>query len=178
VVGEVVRFDPAEIARRAKNYALELPPDVVATYQGRPAILATAVVNAAMVDLARRVSPPMTREEEAYDAVMTRVGPAFNTLRTAIEESDAAATAENTKALKAAFAEAEAFWKARATAEALDWTRTARKHVDALERAVSRANRDEMTSVASELAQVCQTCHASYRERLDDGTFRIRGEAK
>jgi hypothetical protein len=175
VVGEVVRFDPAEIARRAKDYTLDLAPDVVAKYQGRPAILATAVVNAAMVDLARRVPPPMSREEEAYDRVMKRVGPAFDNLRTALTASDAAAAAESTKVLRAAFAEAEAFWKARATADALEWTRTARKHVDALERAVGITNWGEIKSVADDLGQVCQTCHSSYRERLDDGTYRLRG---
>jgi cytochrome c556 len=178
VVGEVVRFDPAEIARRAKDYTLDLAPDIVAKYQGRPAILATAVVNAAMVDLARRVPPPVTREEEAYDAAMKRVGPAFNNLRTAVAASDAGAAAESAKAMKAAFAEVEAFWKARANADALEWARTARKHVDALERAVGRASWDEIKSVTGELGQVCQTCHASYRERLDDGTFRVRGEVK
>jgi hypothetical protein len=173
-----VRFDPAEIARRAKAYTLDLAPDAVATYQGRPAILATAVVTTAMVDLARRVPPPMTPEEKAYDAVMKRIGPAFNSLRTAIEESAAATAAEHTKTLKAAFAEAEGFWKTRGTADALDWTRTARTHVDALERAAGRANWDEMKRVASEMAQVCQSCHASYRERLDDGTYRIRAQAQ
>jgi hypothetical protein len=101
-----------------------------------------------------------------------------NGLRTAVSESDAAAAAENTKVLKASFAEAEAFWKARATADALSWTRTARKHVDALERPAGRANWDELKSVSSEPPQVCQTCHASYRERLDDGTFRIKGGTK
>jgi cytochrome c556 len=174
VVGEVVRFDPAEIVRRAKNYTLDLGPEIIAKYQGRPAILATAVVNTAMVDLARRVPPPMTPEEEAYDKVMKRVGPAFNNLRTALTASDAAAAAENTKVLKAAFAEAEAFWKARATADALEWTRSARKHVDALERAVGAGNWDLIKTSAGDLGQVCQTCHNTYRERLDDGTFRIR----
>lgn len=178
VVGEVVRFDPAELARRAKNYTLDLAPDLVAKYQGRPAILATAVVNAAMVDLARRVPTPMTPEEEAYDTVMKRVGPAFNDLRTALTASDAAAAAETAKVLKAAFVDAEAFWKTRATGDALEWTRTARKHVDALERAVGLANWGEIKSVADELGQVCQTCHSSYRERLDDGTYRIRGGTK
>lgn len=178
VVGEVMRFDPAEIARRAKNYTLDLAADVIAKYQGRPAILATAVVNTAMVDLARRVPPPMTREEEAYDSVMKRVGPAFNDLRAALTASDAAAAAESAKVLGAAFAEVESFWKARAIADALEWTRTARKHVDALERAVGVANWDDIKRVSDDLGQVCQTCHASYRERQDDGTFRLRGDTK
>lgn len=176
VVGEVVRFDPEELARRAKNYTPDLPPDIVAKYQGRPAILATAVVTAAMVDLARRVPPPMTPEEEAYDKVMKRVGSAFTSLRTALTASDAVVAAESAKVMKSAFAEAEAFWKARATADALEWARTARKHADALERAVGVVNWGEIKRVADELGQVCQTCHSSYRERLDDGTYRLRGD--
>jgi hypothetical protein len=178
VVGEVVRFDPAEIAVRAKNYTLDLAPDVIARYQGRPAILATAVVSAVMVDLARRVPPPMTPEEEAYDKVMKRIGPAFANLRTALTASDSTAAAENTKVLSGALAEAEAFWKARATADALEWTRTARKHAEALGRAVGQANWDETKTVTDDLGQVCQACHSAYRERLDDGTYRVRGVTK
>ena len=175
VVGEVVRFDPAEIARRAKTYTLDLAPDLIAKYQGHPAILATAVVNTAMVDLARRVAPPMTPEEEAYDKVMKRVGPAFDNLRTALTASDTATAAESTKVLKAAFAEVEAFWKARATADALEWTRTARKHVDALERAVGAGNWGWIKTSVGDLGEICQTCHSTYRERLDDATYRIKG---
>jgi hypothetical protein len=175
VVGELVRFDPGEIARRAKTYTLDLAPDLIAKYQNRPAILATAVVNTAMVDLARRILPPMTPEEEAYDKVMKRVGPAFNNLRTALTASDTATAAESTKVLKAAFAEVEAFWKARATADALEWTRTARKHVDALERAVGAGNWGEVKTSVGDLGQICQTCHSTHRERLDDDTYRIKG---
>lgn len=174
VVGELVRFEPAEIARRVKTLTPDLDPDIIARYRGRPAILATAVVTSGMVDLARRAPPPMTPEEEAYDKVMKRVGPAFNALRTALTASDASAAAESTKALKTAFGEAEAFWKLRAAADALEWTRAARKHVDALERAVSAGSWDVVKSSTGELGQVCQTCHSSYRERLDDGTYRIR----
>lgn len=174
VVGELVRFDPVEVALRAKTTTLDLGPDVIARYQGRPAILATAVVTSRMVDLARRAPPPMTPEEEAYDKVMKRVGPAFNTLRTALTGSDAAATAESTKMLRTAFGEAEAFWTLRAVADALEWTRAARKHVDAIERAASAGNWDAIKSSTTELGQVCQTCHSSYRERLDDGTYRLR----
>lgn len=177
VVGEALRFDPAEIARRVKDYTLDLDPDVIAGNTGRPAILATAVVNAALVDLAWRPPPPMSPEEEAFDTVMKRVGPAFNNLRTAITASNAAAAAEHTQVLKAAFAEAEAFWKMRAAADALEWTRTARAQVTALERAASDGNWDQVKTSAGELNRTCQTCHAAYRERIEDGTFRLKSGA-
>jgi cytochrome c556 len=174
VVGEALRFDPAEIAGRVKDYTLDLAPDVIAGYNGRPAILATAVVNAALVDLARRPPPPLSAEEAAYDKVMKRVGPAFNDLRTAVTASDAAATAEHTKVLTAAFAEAEAFWKARAAADALAWTTTALAQVTAIERAAGAGNWDQVKTSAGELNRTCQACHTAYRERLDDGSFRVK----
>lgn len=177
VVGEALRFDPAEIARRVKDYTLDLDPEVIAGYTGRPAILATAVVNAALVDLAWRPPPPMSPEEEAIDTIMKRVGPAFNNLRTAVTSSNAAGAAEHTQALKAAFAEAEAFWKMRAAADALEWTRTAREQVTALERAASDGNWDQVKTSAGELNRTCQTCHTAYRERIEDGTFRLKSGA-
>jgi hypothetical protein len=126
-----------EVGRRATGYTLDLGPDATAAHDGRPAILATAVVNAALVDLAIRRPPPLTPEEAVFDQVMKRVGPAFSSLGKAVAGSDAAAAADNATTLGAAFTEAEAFWKARGTADALAWTRGARTHVTALERAGS-----------------------------------------
>lgn len=172
VVGEAVRFDAAEIARRGKDYTLDA--GALAKYQGRPAILATSVVNAAMTDLAKRPPPPLTPEEEAFDKVMKRVGPAFNDLRTAVTASDAVAAAGRTRDLKAAFAEAEAFWKKRSTADAIEWTRTARAQLTALERAAGSGKWDQAKAAASEVNRMCSTCHTAYRERLEDGTYRVR----
>lgn len=174
VVGELVPFDPAEIARRAGGYKLDLAPELIARYQGRPAILATAVVNAASVDLARRLPRPMSPQEEAFDKAMKRIGPAFNGLRTAAGTSNAADAAGHAKTLKDAFAEAEAFWKARATADALDWTRAARRQVDAIERAVGSGNWEQVKTSIADVNQMCSTCHTAYRERLEDGTFQLK----
>src|SRR5438552_18799491 len=43
VIGEVVRFDPEEIAKKSKDYKVDLPADVIAKYKGKQALLATAV---------------------------------------------------------------------------------------------------------------------------------------
>lgn len=177
VVGEALRFDPAEIARRGKGYTVDLGADPAGTYDGRPAVLATAVVNAALVNLAARRPPPLTPEEAAFDGVMKRIGPAFGSLGKAVAVSDAAATAETGEALSVAFTEAEAFWKARGTADALEWTRTARSHVATLERAAGAGHWDQVKASAAELGRVCQTCHAAYRERLEDGSYRVRSDA-
>jgi cytochrome c556 len=178
VLGEVLRFDPSEIAKRANDYTLDLAPEIVEEFRGRPAVLATAVINASLVDLAKRLPPPMTPEEEAFSKVMKRVGPAFNALRQAVTGSDATAARENTVVLKQAFAETEAFWKTRAKADAVKWAQEARGHVDALALAATREQWEEVKTTSTALGQACQSCHGAYRERFDDGTFRIKSGTK
>ena len=174
VFGEVVRFDPTEIARKAKDYKLDLAPEVVEKYRGRPAVLATAVINAAMVDLAKRLPPPMNAEEETYSKMMKRVGPAFAALRTAVTASNAETTAQNAVVLKRAFAETEAFWKTKGKADALKWAQDARKEVESIEHGAAAGTWDPVKASAATLGQACQTCHTAYRERFDDGSYRIK----
>jgi hypothetical protein len=178
VLGEVVRFDPDEIARKAKDYTLDLAPDVVARYRGRPAVLATAVINGAMVDLAKRLPPPMTAEEEAYSKVMKRIGPAFAALRQAVAASNSGDAGQNAGVLKQGFGETEAFWKSRGKVDATTWAQDARKQAEAVERAAAAGKWEDATTSAGTLAKSCQTCHAAYRERFDDGSYRIKGAAK
>lgn len=174
VLGELLRFDPAEIGRKAKGYTLDLAPDVVAKYTGRPAVLATAVINAAMIDLARRLPPPMTAEETAYSSMMKKVGPAFAALRTAATASNAETTAQNAVILKQAFTETEAFWKTKGKTDAIGWAHDARTEVESIERDVAAGNWDAVKATAGTLGQACQTCHTAYRERFDDGSYRIK----
>jgi cytochrome c556 len=174
IVGEVVRFEPDEIGKKAKDYALDLPPDLVAKYRGRPAILATAVINSKMIDLAKRLPPPMSAEEQAFDNVMKKVGPAFAAVRQA-DAATADATKENTAVLKQAFADTEAFWKNKGKTDAIQWAQDARRHVDSIDRAGAAGKWDEVKTAAGSLGQACQSCHTAYRERFDDGSFRIKG---
>ena len=81
VIGEVVHADAGEIAKKARPGTPALPADVLAKYQGKPVILATAVINAAFTDLARFIPPPMTPEEAVLDKAMKAVGPANGALR-------------------------------------------------------------------------------------------------
>jgi hypothetical protein len=175
VQGEVVKFDPALVAQRLKGYTLDLSPEAVARFQGRPAILATSVITAELADIGKRVPPPLTPAEEAFDKVMKQVSAANTALRPALDGSSADGTKEQTAILKKMFAEAQAFFKTRGLADAVEWAGTALKHVEAVEQAAAGGKWDEARTSSGNLAQMCQTCHAAHRERMEDGTFRIRG---
>ena len=175
VVGDVVRFDPADVARRFKDYTLDLAPDVIEKYRGQPAVLATAVINAAMTDLAKKPIPPPTPAEDAFDKVMKQVSPAFTALRQSLDASAAGPARQRTDELKKLFADAEAFFKARGTADATTWASSAGKLVESIDAAAAGGKWDDAKTAAGNLNQLCTQCHAAHRERQDDGTYRVKG---
>jgi hypothetical protein len=174
VIGEVMAFDPAEIAKKAKGYVIDLSPEVAAKYRGRPVVLATAVVNSAGIDVAKKPLPPMTADDLALQKFMKQIGPANTALRGDIDKMDAAVTKEHAAVLKQAFVGAETFWKTKAKTDAVQWAADARKDAEALDAAVTASNWDQAKASAGTLGQKCAACHGAYRDRLDDGTFRIK----
>ena len=148
----------------------------VSLADGRPVIKATSVLNARMVDLAKRLLPPMTAEEAAFDATMKKVGPAFNALRGAVTDANADTVKSSTATLKQAFSDTEAFFKARGKADAQKWAAEARAQVEILEKSAGAG--DAAKAAVSALQGSCSSCHGVYRERQDDGSYRIRGEIK
>lgn len=173
VLGEVIRFDPAAVAK-SKTHPLDLPPEVMEKYRGRPAILAVSVIDVDLNDLAKWLPPPMTPEEEAFDALMKRVGPANASLRKAIEGSDREAAMQSAADLSRAFREVEAFWTARRQAEAVRFAQEARRAAGSIEMSAKADQWDQVKADASTLRQQCQSCHAGYRQRGEDGSFFLK----
>jgi len=174
VIGEVVKPDAGEIAKRSKAAASGLPPDVLAQNAGKPVILATAVINPALNDLAKFIPPPMTPEEESLDKAMKGVGQANGALRKGIDASSADLVKTNTAILVKGFAEVEAFWKKRGKEEAVKIAQAARAAVDGIEKAVAAGNWNDAKTHNTTLGQQCQACHGTFRERLEDGSFAVK----
>jgi cytochrome c556 len=172
VIGEVIKFDPADA--KLKDRLSGFPPDAAAKFAGKPTIVATSVINDAMNDLARRLPPKMTPEEEAFQKVMQKVGAANGAFRGIIEKSDVNGAKEQAAALKVAFASTEAFFKPHRKADAIGWAQEARKFAESIELAATGGKWDEVKSATGSLGKMCQTCHTAYRERYDDGSFRVK----
>jgi cytochrome c556 len=178
VIGEVIRFDVATAAARMKDAMPPLSPEVVDKYRGKPAIIATSVINNAMTDLAKRLPPPMTPEEEALSKLMKQIGPGFNALRQAVTASNAEDVKTQAATLNKAFTEAAAFWKKQPHADAIQWTEDARRESDAIAAAAAKNDMDAVKAAVPKLQSACASCHGSYRERLDDGTYRYKQTGK
>ena len=46
-----------------------------------------------------------------------------------------------------------------------------------LERAAAGGNWDQVKTSIADVNRMCSTCHTAYRERLDDGTYRVKAAA-
>jgi cytochrome c556 len=178
VIGEAMAFDSAELAKRAKDYPVEISPEVAAKYKGRPMIFATNVINTSGIDLAVRLPPPMTADEKALQEVMKQVGPANGALRGDADKMDVATTKEHAATLTKAFTQTEAFWKVKGKTDAAQWAQEARKLAETIDTAASAGKWDDVKSSAGTLGQKCASCHGAYRERFDDGSFRIKTGTK
>ena len=173
VMGELMKFDPAEVAKKAKDYKIDLPPEAAAKYAGRPVLIATSVINDKFDDVAKRLPPPLNAEEEAFQKVMRAVGPAAAALRPAVDSSNADVAAKNAAILQKGFADTEAFWKPKKAEPAL-WAANAKKEVEAVQAAITAGKWDDAKAHAATVAQACGQCHGVYRERFDDGSFRVK----
>ena len=174
VQGEVFKFDPAELAKKARTYTLDLTPDLVAKYQGKPAVLATAVVTPALVDIAKRVPPPMTPAELAFRQNMLTIDNGVKALAAGLDQPNAAQLKDTIAGMKKAYTDVEAFFKGRNTADAIKWAGDSLKLVTDMEAGLATGKLEVLKANTTSVRAICAQCHGAYRERLEDGTFRIR----
>lgn len=175
VVGEVMRFDRSVIATKAPRYTLDLPADADARYRGKVMVLATSVVDGSMTDLAKFVPPPMTPEETAFDAVMKQVNPTLGELRKGVEASDAAIVKTQGTKLRDLFAETRTFFAKRSAADAQGWAGDAVNLLETVTKGAASNDWAAAKEAASKIQPLCAQCHNAHRERLEDGTYRVKG---
>jgi cytochrome c556 len=108
------------------------------------------------------------------DATMKKVGPAFAALRKGMESMDATTTRTQSETLEKLFDDVEDFFESRGKHDAHQWASDAKKAVDAIEKAAGDTKWDEVKASVGTLGKVCATCHGTYREKAEDGTFRMK----
>lgn len=174
VIGQLIKFDEKEVAAKLKDYTIDLSPEDLAKFRGKPVVLATAVINTAGIDIAKKPISPMTPDDLTLQKIMTKLPPAQAALRKAIDGKDLDLVKEQATILKTAFTEVEAFWKAKGNTEAMNIATEAKKHADGILINLGLGHLDAAKTSITPLGAACASCHGKFRERMDDGTFRIK----
>lgn len=174
VQGEIIKFDTDEVSRKARGYTLDMPADAVEKFRGKPAIIATAVITSGLLDLAKKPIPPMTTDDVLLDGYMKSINPAFTALRAGIDKPEAAQVKEQVAAIKKGFTDTEAFFKVKGMTDASGWAGDALKVATAMEQSAAAGKWEEIKTAAATLQQSCTACHGARRERMEDGTYRLK----
>ena len=174
VIGQLIKFDEKDVASKLKDYKIDLSPADLAKYKGKPVVLATAVINSAGIDIAKKPIPPMSADDLTLQKVMTKLPAAQGAMRKSLDSKDMAGSKDQATILKAAFTEIEAFWKAKGNEEATKWASEGKGHADAILVNLGMNNIEAAKTSITPLGGTCGSCHGKYRERMDDGTFRIK----
>jgi hypothetical protein len=175
VIGQLIKFDEKEVAAKLKDYQIDLSPADIAKYKGKPVVLATAVINNSGIDIAKKPIPPMTADDLALQKIMTKLPPAQGAVRKSLDSKDAAGAKEQATILKDAFTQIEAFFKTKNNQEAMKWAGEGKSHADAILVNLGLNNIEAAKTSVTPLGGTCASCHGKYRERMEDGTFRIKG---
>lgn len=174
VVGELIKYDPAAVAsRKDPVFRTGLAPEATSAFLGRPVVLATVVFQGSE-DIAMRMPPPMNPAEEPLDKAMRAIGPANGAFRKGMAASNVELTAKNLAIIRDAFDETERFFRSQRLREPQRWAEDARRVTEGMQKAVAAGNWTAVKAQADNLGKTCTTCHTTYRDRYDDGSFRLK----
>jgi len=110
--------------------------------------------------------------EADYGLAMKEIGTQSAILRRATtSEEDAANSAQQ---LESMFKEVQLFWQKRSNDDAASIAGVALASAQAVLKAVAAHDMGQAGLAAQKLSATCNTCHTAHRDRLPDGTFKIK----
>jgi cytochrome c556 len=99
---------------------------------------------------------------------MKKIGPGNGALGKKIAAKDATAAAD-AKQLATWFAGVEKFWKARKTADAVTFSKTAGADYKAVGKLIAAGKWDDAAAAHKKIGATCKGCHDAHREKAADG---------
>jgi len=134
--------------------------------------LVAAGILSSVLALSAQTAKPITDED--YVKAMKQVGPLFMALgkeNAAMQHAQAAADA---KTLSDLFKQVQTYWEAKKVDDAVAFAKTAVKAADDTVTNSTAMNMTALADAQKALGGACQGCHMAHRERLPDGTFKIK----
>jgi len=111
------------------------------------------------------------QDETELDKCMKQVGEANGRIRKATSLEDVAKDAETIRGL---LKQSEAFWAKNSKSDALKWNQEGQEAAKALATAAASGSKESTDAAAKTMGGSCQACHKVYRERLPDGSYKLK----
>jgi cytochrome c556 len=111
---------------------------------------------------------------EAFEAAMKKAGKTMGPLKKALDANNFADAKPGADALVGIYDVTEKFWKERKADDAIQSSMTGKAAAAALVAAVAAEKSDDARAAFGKLAGTCKGCHEAHREKLADGTYKIK----
>lgn len=116
----------------------------------------------------------LAQDHAALKQAMKTAGSSFGSLRKTIDAKDATATADAAEKLASAFPVVREHFEEHKMQDGIDFANTAEKSSKALAVAAKAGDWDKASAEYKTIGGTCQGCHAAHREKLPDGTFKMK----
>jgi len=113
-------------------------------------------------------------DHEDFEKAMKVAGSTFGPLNKAIAAGSFDDVAAGAKKMEAVFATSEKFWTERGTADGIQWSKHGGAAAKALGAAAAAKDADAAKAAFGAAAATCKGCHGAHREKLADGTYKIK----
>jgi cytochrome c556 len=126
------------------------------------------IVTAASMALASGAS------EADMDKWMKECGKAMGALRKGMEAKSAPDVAAAAKSMHAIFPNVEGFFKEKGKSDATQWSVESAAAAKELHEAAAGGDLAKAGAAMKTLGSKCQGCHNAYREKLPDGSYKLK----
>jgi cytochrome c556 len=113
-------------------------------------------------------------DEKAFQKHMKLVGKTTKAFKANFESKNAAAIEKDGAATADAYKAMAAFFKARKNDDAVKWSDDSAAGASGAAVAAKAGNWDKVKSEWGAVGKNCKSCHDKYREKLDDGSYKIK----
>ncbi len=113
-------------------------------------------------------------DEKAFQKHMKAVGKANKDFKGNFESKNAAAVEKDGAAVAESYKAMAGFFKARKNDDAVKWSDDSATAAAATATAAKAGDWDKVKSEWSAVGKNCKACHDKYREKLDDGSYKIK----
>ena len=113
-------------------------------------------------------------DEKGFAKEMKLVGKAAKGFKANLESKNAAAVEKDAAAVAAAYDAMTGFWKARKADDAVKFSSDSAEAAKATAAAAKAGDWDKVNASWKTVGQNCKGCHDKHREKLDDGSYKIK----
>ena len=124
--------------------------------------------------LSQSLSAAEKLDDKGFEKLMKEVGKTQKGFKKNQDEKNSAAMAKDATRLAEIYTEVAGFWKARKVSDATKWSEESATSANAAATAAKAGEWDKVQGHIQSLMKNCKSCHEAHREKLDDGSSRIK----